>query len=61
MGALHRIGASIEVKCRFSYKYMHLLGHKDPDAGKDGRQEEKAMTEDEMVAWHHLLDAHEFE
>ena len=40
---------------------MHLLGHKDPDAGKDGRQEEKAMTEDEMVAWHHRLYAHEFE
>ena len=40
---------------------MHLLGHKDPDPGKDGRQEEKAMTEDKMVAWHHRLYAHEFE
>ena len=29
-----------------------LIG-KDPDAGKDGRQEEKGMTEDEMVGWHH--------
>ena len=34
---------------------------KDPDAGKDWRQEEKATTEDEMVGWHHRLDGHEFE
>ena len=33
---------------------------KDPDAGKDWRQEEKGMTEDEMVGWHHWLDGHEF-
>ena len=37
-----------------------LIG-KDPDAGKDLRQEEKGMTEDEMVGWHHQLDGHEFE
>ena len=37
-----------------------LIG-KDPDAGKDWRQEEKGMTEDEMVGWHHWLDRHEFE
>ena len=29
------------------------LTGKDPDAGKDWRQEEKGMTEDEMVGWHH--------
>jgi len=34
---------------------------KDPDTGKDWRQEEKGMTEDEMVGWHHLLNGHEFE
>ena len=34
---------------------------KDPDAGKDWRQEEKGMTEDEMVGWHHWLSGHEFE
>ena len=34
---------------------------KDPDAGKDWRWEEKRMTEDEMVGWHHRLDGHEFE
>ena len=34
---------------------------KDPDAGKDWRQEEKRMTEDEVLGWHHWLDGHEFE
>ena len=37
------------------------LTGKDPDAGKDWRQEEKGMTEDEMVGWHHWLEGHEFE
>ena len=34
---------------------------KNPDARKDGRQEEKGTTEDEMVGWHHQLDGLEFE
>ena len=47
-----------------------ILGHlmqradsleKTPDAGKDCRQEEKEMTEDEMVGWHHQLNRHGFE
>ena len=33
---------------------------KDPDAGKDWRQEEKGTTEDEMVGWHHWLKGHGF-
>ena len=33
---------------------------KDPDVGKDWRQEEKGTTEDEMVRWHHRLNGHEF-
>ena len=37
------------------------LIRKDPDAGKDWRQEEKGMTEDEMVGWHQWLNGHEFE
>ena len=37
------------------------LTGKDPDAGKDWRQEEKGTTEDEMVKWHHGLNGHEFE
>ena len=37
-----------------------LIG-KNPDAGKDWRQEVKGTREDEMVGWHHRLDGHEFE
>ena len=37
-----------------------LIG-KDPDAGKDQRQEDIGMTEDEMVGWHHQLNGHGFE
>ena len=37
-----------------------LIG-KDPDAGKNWRQEEKGMTEDEMVEWYNWLNGHEFE
>ena len=40
-------------------KMWHIW--KDPDAAKDWRQEEKGMTEDEMVGWHHWLNGHEFE
>ena len=38
-----------------------LTVEKDPDAGKDWGQEEKGITEDEMVGWHHRLYGHEFE
>ena len=34
---------------------------KDPDGGKDCGQEEKGVTEDEKVGWHHRLNGHEFE
>ena len=37
-----------------------LIG-KDPEAGKDWRQEEKGTTEDEIVRWQHWLNGHEFE
>ena len=37
-----------------------LIG-KDSDAGKDWRQEEKRMTEDEMVGWHHWFNGYEVE
>ena len=37
------------------------LTGKDPDAGKDRGQEEKELTEDKMVRWHHLLTEHESE
>ena len=37
-----------------------LIG-KDPDVGKDWRQEEKGMAEDDMAGWYHQLNGHEFE
>ena len=37
------------------------LIRKDPGAGKDWRQQEKGMTEDEMVGWYYWLNGHEFE
>ena len=46
--------------------FCHLMQRtdsleKDSDPGKDWGQEEKGMTEDEMIGWHHQLDGHEFE
>ena len=53
------------VKLKFQYfgqpDAKNWLIGKDPDAGKDWRQEEKGRTEDEMVGWYHQLDGHEFE
>ena len=37
------------------------LIRKDPDAGKDWRQEKKGTTEDEVVGWYHQLNRYEFE
>ena len=52
------------VKLKLQY-FGHLTrradSRKDPDAGKNWRQEEKGKTEDEMVGWHHQLDGHAFE
>ena len=42
------------------YVKSQLIG-KDPDAGKDRKQEEKGTREDEMVRWHHRPNGHEFE
>ena len=44
-----------------TYSAVHRLVRKDPEAGKDRRQEEKQVTEEEMVGWHHRLNGHEFE
>ena len=41
--------------------WCNWLIWKDPDAGKDWRQEKKGMTEDDMVGLHHRLNGHEFE
>ena len=40
---------------------VKILIGKDPNAGKDWGQEEKEVTEDEMVGWHHWLNGREFE
>ena len=55
-------GLMLKLKLQFFGPLMKnwLIG-KDPDAGKDWRQEEKGTTEDEIVGWHHQLNAHEFE
>ena len=42
------------------YAKSSFIG-KDPDTGRDWGQEEKGTAEDEMVGWHHRLDAHESE
>ena len=56
-----RTGAEVEVPVLWPFDMKSQLFGEDPDAGKDWRQEEKRMTEDEMVEWHHQLDGHEFE
>ena len=61
-------GCSLEglmLKLKLQY-FGHLMQRvdslgKDPDAGRDWGQEEKGMTEDEMVEWHHRVNEHEFE
>ena len=56
-----RTDAEAEALILWSPDAKNWLTGKDPDAGKDWRQEEKGATEDEMVGWHHRLDGHEFE
>ena len=43
------------------YMWKSWLVGKNPDARKEWGQEEKGMTEYEMVGWHHWLNGHEFE
>ena len=56
-----RTDAEAEVRTLWPPNVKSQLIRKDPDAGKDWRQEEKGMTEDELVGWHHQLNGHEFE
>ena len=56
-----RTDAEAETPILWPPDVKNWLIWKDPDAGKDWRQEEKGMTEDEMVGWHYRLDGHEFE
>ena len=56
-----RTEAEAETPILWPPHVKNWLTGKYPDAGKDWRQEEKGMTEYEMVGWHHRLNGHEFE
>ena len=56
-----RTEAEAETSILWPPDVKNWLIWKDPDARKDWGQEEKGMTEDEMVGWHHWLNGHEFE
>ena len=56
-----RTDAEAETPILWPPDVKNWLIWKDPDARQDWRQEEKGMTEDEMVGWHHWCDGHEFE
>ena len=63
---LKEIGPEYSLEGLMLKMKLQYFGHmmwkaKDPDAGKDWRQEEKGMTEDEIVGWHHWLNGLEFE
>ena len=56
-----RTDAEAETSILWPSDAKNRLIWKDPDAGKDWRQEEEGTTEDEMVGWHHGLNGHKFE
>ena len=56
-----RTDAEAETPILWPPEVKNWLIRKDPDAGKDWRQEEKGTTENEMVGWHRRFDGHEFE
>ena len=56
-----RTDAEAEAPIRWPPDKKSRLNGKDPDAGKDWRQEEEGTTEDEMVGWHHWPNGYEFE
>ena len=55
-----RTAAEAETPILWPPDAKNWLMWKDPDAGRDWRQEEKGMTEDVKVGWHHQLNGHEF-
>ena len=67
---LKEINPEYSLETLISNLQLQYFGHlmrrakltgKDLDAGKDGEQEEKGATEDEMLGWHHRLHGHKFE
>jgi len=57
---IERTDAKAETPILWPPDVKSWLIWKDTDAGKDWRREEKEMTEDEMVGWHHRLNGHGF-
>ena len=55
-----RTDAEAETSIHWPLDVKDWLIRKDPDPGKDWRQEEKEMTEDEMIGWYHWFYGHEF-
>ena len=58
---IERTDVEAEAPILWPHDAKNWLIGKDPKSGKDWRQEEKGMTEDEMVGWHHRLNGQEFE
>ena len=58
---IERTDTEVEALILWPPDVKNWLIRKDPDAGKDWRQEEKGTTEEEMGGWHHQLSGHEFE
>jgi len=58
---IERTDAEAEAPILWPLDVKSQLIRKDPDAGKDWKQEEKGTTEYQMVGWHHGLNGHEFE
>ena len=56
-----RTDAEAETPILWPPAAKNWLTGKDPDAGENWRQEEKGLTEDGVVGWHHWLNRHEFE
>ena len=54
-----RTDAEAEAPVLWPLDVKSQLIRNDPDAGKDLRQGEKQMTEDEIIEWHHWLSGHE--
>ena len=58
---IRRTDAEAEAPILWPPDVKSQLTGKDPDAGKDWKQEEKGTTEDEMAGRHHWLDGRQFE
>ena len=59
--SLEGLMLKLKLQVLWSSDAKNWLTRKDPDARKGWGKEEKGMTEDEIVGWHHQLDGHEFE